>query len=138
MSQENMIPQDRLEDFLDEIMDALINVDTALTRWHQNPRDSNQLSYIYTLFHKVKYNCNIIEARKLQSIAAATEELLEQVELHLYSIKEFPFDSLRKSADAFTNIVRNLLRDRLEGDRDYKSLVDRLKRDTQAIKEAHA
>ncbi len=128
-----MTPHDLLEDFLQEILDALINLDFELLHWAQNPRDTKQLQRIYSLFHKVKYDCNIIGAKKLQRIAEATEGLIVEVQLHIYDIQNFPVETFRKSADAFTAIVRNLLRDGVEGDREYTGLIQRLERETKAI-----
>lgn len=128
---EDMI--DLLEAFLEESLDALITIDIELQKLQKNPYDRQQLDLIYSIFHRIKYNCNIIHAHKLKRIATAAEALIEQMQLHQRSVKHLPVDLLQQAADAFITVVRNLLRDRNEGRTDFTTLINLLYRKAQQL-----
>lgn len=129
-----MIDKELLEQFLEEILDGLINIDFELTKLSQDPHERKQLNHIYSIFHKVKYNCNIIQAHKLRAVSEAAEMLVEQLQLKHNLLEEIPIEMLRRASDAFIFIVRNLLRDGQEGQRDFKNLIQQLEQETKKLK----
>ncbi|MGK5092864.1 hypothetical protein WDW89_12715 [Deltaproteobacteria bacterium TL4] len=124
-----------LEEFLAEVLSELITIDIELNLLANAPHDRKQLKKVFGIFHKIKYNSNIISAKKLRQVAESTELLIEQLQFHQQTLDDFPIELLQESADMFVAIVRNMLRDKCEGNVDIVPLVMRIQGKVKEIKE---
>ncbi|MBF0350370.1 MAG: hypothetical protein HQM11_05030 [SAR324 cluster bacterium] len=127
-----------LEQFMEEVVGSLITIDLELEKLRNHPEDSKQIDMLYSIFHKIKYHCNIISSKKLRLVSESTESLIEQIQMHRHELTDVPVELIQQSADAFLAIIRNLLRDRTEGSTNYAPLLQKLRAETRRIRDTVA
>lgn len=128
-------PSEILEKFLEAILDGLLMLEIELKVWKAKPRNKNQLEKIYQIFHRIKYHSHSLRGNILHDLAAAGEELLEQLRFNYITMQTFPIDLLEKTADAFMEILRCYLLYGNQGEKTYQDLLSRLENRNRIIKQ---
>ncbi len=66
-----------LSDFLSETTETIEGVESYLVLFEQNPSDTDTVTHIFRLVHTIKGTCGFLGLERLQSIAHASETLID-------------------------------------------------------------
>lgn len=113
-------------EFLVESFENLSSITEDLTTIEKNPDDSDLLNKIYRTVHTMKGSASFLGYKKLQELTHSSENLLDAIREGEKKINPNIIDTLFKSFDICSNILKSIEDNNNEGDFEITDIKERL------------
>lgn len=113
-------------EFLVESFENLSSITEDLTTIEKNPDDSDLLNKIYRTVHTMKGSASFLGYKKLQELTHSSENLLDAIREGEKKINPNIIDTLFKSFDICSNILKSIEDNNNEGDFEITDISERL------------
>jgi two-component system, chemotaxis family, sensor kinase CheA len=95
-------------EFINETMEAILEIDADLVRLEKNPQDQELLGKIFRLMHTIKGTCGFIGLGRLEHMAHSAENLLDKFRSGEMTITEHAMTLLFMSIDRVKFLVSEI------------------------------
>lgn len=119
---------DLIREFLVESQEGLDQLDRDLLALEQTPEDRSRIGSIFRAVHTIKGTSGFLAFPKLERVAHVGENLLVNLRDGKMQLDSEIASGLLGMVDAIRNILRNVETEGVEGDQDYKEIIDQLAR----------
>lgn len=125
-------------EFLVESFENLSSITEDLTTIEKNPNDSDLLNKIYRTVHTMKGSASFLGYKKLQELTHSSENLLDVIREGKIKITPSIVDTLFKSFDICSNILKAIEDHNNEGDFEINDIKERLENHLNGKDEAES
>ncbi|MDV2996207.1 MAG: hypothetical protein N4J56_005861 [Chroococcidiopsis sp. SAG 2025] len=120
---ESLEIDDDIKAFLDESYENLNQIEQVILELEGNSANSEHLTRIYRALHTIKGNCGFLPLPKLESVAHAGENLLDQLREQHFTLNPQIASILLQTVDAIRQILAQVEATGNEGDGDCAALI---------------
>jgi len=131
---------DTYKEFVLETLDNLENVEVNLIELEQSPQNSDTVHAIFRAFHTIKGVSGFLSLNKINRLAHATENLLDDVRENAFKINDAIIDVILEVVDSLKQMINSLELaiaagdQNLEGDLDPGLLIGQLEKTARISK----
>lgn len=118
---------DILKEFITETVEGLENIDQDLITYEKTPEDRPLLDKIFRNIHTIKGGSGFLSLGKVESIAHYSENILSKIRDGKFTLNSTIMNVILEAIDALKDIIGIIETTGNEGDKDYKSLIVKLK-----------
>jgi two-component system chemotaxis sensor kinase CheA len=122
MSMDDALQQALLQEFIAESGDALQHIEAGLLHLESHPRDAEQIHTVFRSMHTLKGNCLMLGFSRLEALAHAAENLLENLRNYHVECTGYVLTLLLQVVDRVRSALNYIGRHATEPDADFSSL----------------